>query len=283
MKIGIGMPNQVRNVQARGIPAWAAAAESAGFSSLSSFGRLAYPGVADTVALATAAGVTTTIALTSSVLIAPVWPAALLAKELAGIDAVSGGRLTVGIGVGPRPDDFTSEELAFADRGRRLDRDLAIYRDVWDGKPFGNGDNPAVSSDARRIPMLFGGFAPAALQRMARWGEGYITGALAPELVVQSLDAARSAWRSAGRTERLRLVAMSYFCLGDEDLAHRNVHDYYSSVPDFAGLVSQGVAVGPAAVKERVAAFKNMGVDELIFAPTVDDGDDLRRLADAVL
>jgi alkanesulfonate monooxygenase SsuD/methylene tetrahydromethanopterin reductase-like flavin-dependent oxidoreductase (luciferase family) len=92
MKIGIGLPNQVRNVNPVIIPEWAAKSEQAGFSTLGTVGRIAYPGVMDTVALAAAAGATSTIGLLSSVLLAPVWPASLLAKEAAGIDGVSGGR-----------------------------------------------------------------------------------------------------------------------------------------------------------------------------------------------
>ncbi|MEU7691502.1 MULTISPECIES: LLM class flavin-dependent oxidoreductase [Microbispora] len=81
MKIGIGLPNQVRDVTAATIPRWAALAEEAGFSTLATTGRYAYPGVSDTVALA-AAGATTTIGLLSAVLLAPTWPGALLAKEV---------------------------------------------------------------------------------------------------------------------------------------------------------------------------------------------------------
>ena len=75
MKIGIGLPNQVRNVRPTVIPEWARRSEEAGFSSLGTVGRIAYPGVMDTVALAAAAGATTTIGLISNILIAPVWPA----------------------------------------------------------------------------------------------------------------------------------------------------------------------------------------------------------------
>jgi hypothetical protein len=56
MKISIGLPNQVRNVRASVIPTWAAQAEQAGFSTLFTVGRIAYPGVTDTVALAAVAG-----------------------------------------------------------------------------------------------------------------------------------------------------------------------------------------------------------------------------------
>ena len=68
------------------IPGWAGRAEEAGFSTLGTVGRYAYPGLADTVALAAAAGTTSRIGLMSGVLLATTWPGPLLAKELAGID-----------------------------------------------------------------------------------------------------------------------------------------------------------------------------------------------------
>src|ERR1700689_3741547 len=117
MQIGIGLPNQVRDVRPAVIPEWAVRAEQAGFSSLSTIGRVAYPGVADTVALAGAAGAPSTIGLLSTVLLAPVWPPALLAKEIAGIDGISGGRLTLGIGIGARADDFVADGHELAGRG----------------------------------------------------------------------------------------------------------------------------------------------------------------------
>lgn len=126
MKIGIGIPNQVRNVRAAVIPEWARRAEEAGFSSLGSVGRVACPGVMDTVALAAAAGATSTIGLIRNVLLGPVWPAALLAKEAQGVDAVSGERVTLGIGLGGRPDDFVVKGLGASGTGKRLDEDIEI-------------------------------------------------------------------------------------------------------------------------------------------------------------
>ncbi|MFB9839666.1 LLM class flavin-dependent oxidoreductase, partial [Actinoallomurus acaciae] len=174
MKIGIGLPNQLRDVRPTVIPEWASRAEAAGFSTLSTVGRVAYPGVMDTVALAAAAGATTSIGLTSSVMLAPVWPPALLAKELAAIDGISGGRLTVGIGIGGnRQDDFVVEGLPGRGLGRRMDHDLEVYRSVWRGETFGGGPNPGVPAGTREVPMLFGGLVPAAYERMAAWGQGY--------------------------------------------------------------------------------------------------------------
>ncbi|WP_432947521.1 LLM class flavin-dependent oxidoreductase [Kribbella sp. CA-253562] len=282
MRIGIGLPNQVPNVRAELIPRWASLAEEAGFNSLGTVGRLAYPGVADTVALAAAAGASRTIGLISTVLVAPSWPAVLLAKELAGIDAVSGGRLTVGVGVGPRADDFPTGE-SFASRGRRLDDDLQIYRDVWAGKPVGDGGSPAVADGTRSLPLLFGGFAPAALRRMATWGDGYIGASFPPELIAPSYEAARAAWKQAGRAGSPRLVAMSYFNLSDEERGRDNVFDYYRFAPEFAELASRTLPAGVRAVKERIAAFADLGAEEIILTPTLGTIDELCRLADAVL
>lgn len=74
-----------------------------------------------------------------------------------GIDAVSGGRLTLGLGVGLRPDDCVVGGLGMAARGRRLDEDLDVNRRVWEGEPVGGGPNPAVTPGAREIPLMFGG------------------------------------------------------------------------------------------------------------------------------
>lgn len=80
---------------------------------------------------------TSGIELISGVLVATTWPGPLLAKELAGIDGVSGGRLTLGLGIGQRPDDFIAEGYGPKGRGARMDRDLQTYRDPWRGELVG--------------------------------------------------------------------------------------------------------------------------------------------------
>jgi alkanesulfonate monooxygenase SsuD/methylene tetrahydromethanopterin reductase-like flavin-dependent oxidoreductase (luciferase family) len=158
VKIGIGIPNQIRDVDARVLPDWAVRAEDAGFSTLGTVGRIAFPGVMDTVALAAAAGATSRIGLFTNVLLGPVWPAVLLAKEIASIDAVSGGRLILGLGLGARPDDFVVDGLPGHGLGKRLDADVKTYRRVWRGESVGGGPNPAVPKGTREgFVKLFGG------------------------------------------------------------------------------------------------------------------------------
>lgn len=282
VRIGIGLPNQVRDVSPAVIPAWAQAAEDAGFASLATVGRYAYPGVSETVALAAAAAVTRRAELISAVLLAATWPAPLLAKELAGIDGISGGRLTVGIGAGQRPDDFAAAGQPMAGRGARLDRDVRAWRDIWNGAPAAGGASPAVPAGTRLIPLLFGGFTPAAMSRMARCGEGYIAAALPPAAAAPALDAARQAWQQAGRPGAPRLVALAYFGLGDPGRGRAGVHDYYAAAPDVAAAIAGALCDSPAKVADTVAAFADLGVDDLVFNTGTADIDEVSRLAAAV-
>ncbi|OZM78714.1 LLM class flavin-dependent oxidoreductase [Pseudonocardia sp. MH-G8] len=283
MRIGIGLPNQVRDVHAPVIPTWARRAEEAGFATLGTTGRVAYPGVMDTVALAAAAGATTTIGLLSHVLLATTWPGALLAKEAASIDAVSGGRLTLGIGVGIREDDFVVPGHGPRGRGARMDRDLATYRSVWAGEPVAGSPNPAVPAGGRQVPLLFGAFAPAAYRRMAESSDGYIAGSVPPALASGAFDAARAAWQAAGREGRPRLVAHNYFALGDPDRARANIADYYAATGEYQDIVVGGVHTDAESLRDAVTRFEALGADELILGPGTDDLDEITRLADVVL
>ena len=284
MKIGIGLPNQVRNMNPEVIPSWAEHAEESGFASLTTCGRYAYPSMSDTVALAAAAAVTHRIELISGVVLATTWPASLLAKELAGIDGLSGGRLTLGLGVGQRSDDFVADGHGMRGRGARLDRDLEAYRAIWRGEPVGGGPNPAVPAGTRQIPMLFGGFTPAAINRMARWGEGYIGASLPAPAVAPLFDTAREAWRKAGREGSPRLIALAYVALGDGERGRQDVYDYYETVGgEIVGTIAGAVCDSPAKVREAISSYADIGVDEISFNPGTDDPDEVKRLADVVL
>lgn len=283
MKIGIGLPNEVRNVDATTIPRYAARAERAGFSTLGTVGRIAYPGVMDTVALAAAAGATNTIGLFSTVLLATVWPPVLLAKEVADIDRVSGGRLTLGLGIGARPDDFVVDGRGPKGLGARIDADLETYRSVWDGEPVGGGDSPAVPGGSRRLPMILGGTSPASFRRMAQWGDGYAAPGLAPSMLAGLYDSARHAWKDAGRSGEPRLVGLGYFAFDNAGPGRANLADYYRTVPaHFQQLMVNGISTGAEAVQATVKEFETLGVDELVLSPVTADLEQIDRLAEVV-
>jgi alkanesulfonate monooxygenase SsuD/methylene tetrahydromethanopterin reductase-like flavin-dependent oxidoreductase (luciferase family) len=282
VKIGIGLPNQVRDMDPSIVPAWATQAEEAGFSSLGTVGRIAYPGLMDTVALAAAAGATSTIGLISNVILAPVWPAALLAKEVAGIDAVSGNRLTLGIGLGGRPDDFLVDGLGPRGTGKRLDEDLAVYRSVWRGEAA-DGSNPLVPAGTREVPLILGGMAPASFARMARWGEGYVSPSVPAGMAGHLFEAARAAWKDAGREGAPRLVAIAYYVFDAVERGRANVRDYYSSAgEELVDIVDGAICVGAEGVRAAARAYAELGVDELVFNPATADLGEVARLAEVV-
>jgi alkanesulfonate monooxygenase SsuD/methylene tetrahydromethanopterin reductase-like flavin-dependent oxidoreductase (luciferase family) len=284
VRIGIGLPNQVRGSEPAILPSWAALAEQAGFAAVATIGRIAYPGVMDTVALAATAAATSSVELLSTVLLGPAWPPVLLAKETAGIDALSRGRLTLGLGIGIRSDDYVVEGLGMSARGRRFEHDLDVYRRVWNGESVGRGPNPAVTPGAREIPLMFGGTAPAAYARVARWGTGYIGGALPAARLARSFEATRAAWHEAGREGAPRLVASCYFALEHARRGRRAVWDYYSAGGAAAAdFITGGVATDPGAVKDAVAAYADIGATDLVFHPTVGALDEIARLAEIVL
>ena len=122
MRIGIGIPNTVLDVPGDVMVAWARRAEERGFSTLATIDRIAYPGYDSLTALAAAAAVTNRIDLLTNVLLEPLYTPVVLAKVTASIDRLSGGRLTLGLGVGGRPDDYELAGRSFADSGQALRR-----------------------------------------------------------------------------------------------------------------------------------------------------------------
>ena len=140
MDIGIGLPNSVIGTRGPELVDWAREAEGAGFSSLGTIDRIAYPSHEPLVSLAAAAAVTERIGLLTSILLAPLRiNTALFAKQSSTVNAISGGRLTLGLAVGGREDDFEASGVDFSTRGRAFDRQLEELHELWNGKEVGIG------------------------------------------------------------------------------------------------------------------------------------------------
>jgi probable F420-dependent oxidoreductase len=186
------------------IDAVAAAADSAGFATLwsgehvvmvdesasrypySDDGRIAVPAEADwidpLIGLSFAAAATSTIRIATGVLLLPEHNPVLVAKQAATLDSLSGGRLTLGIGIGWSREEFDALGVPFERRGARTKEYVEAIRTLWrDDVASFDGEfvhfnavrvNPKPVHD-RRIPILIGGNSDAALRRVAAWGDGW--------------------------------------------------------------------------------------------------------------
>jgi alkanesulfonate monooxygenase SsuD/methylene tetrahydromethanopterin reductase-like flavin-dependent oxidoreductase (luciferase family) len=282
MDIGIGLPNAVRGVERDGIVEWAARAERAGFSSLGTIDRVAYPSFEPLIALAAAAAVTGRIRLATDILIAPLRTStALLAKQVATLDRLSGGRVVLGLAVGGRPDDFAAAGADFRTRGRAFDRQLAELARIWGGET-------AVGPEPARRPrpaLLIGGRSDAAFRRAARHADGWTMGGGPPEAFREVLPSLRAAWADAGRTDRPRTMALCYFALGDgaAEAVRANLGHYYAFAGEHAQRIVAGASTDAGSIRGRVEAFRAAGVDELICFPGSPHPDQVDLLAEAVL
>ena len=275
MDIGIGLPSTIPGIPGRLILEWARAAEQAGFSSLGTLDRIVYANLETVPTLAAVAAVTDRIGLTTAILIGPYrGNGALLAKQLATVDAIAGGRLRAGIAVGGRADDYEATGTPFAERGRNFDAQLAEMRAVWAQEPHGHaGPIGPAPVQPGGPPLLIGGNAPAAFRRLTEYGAGWIQGGGGPDAFTAGADQARRAWREAGRAGQPHLAALAYVSLGDDAEAHarRYLSDYYSFIGEFAERIAGSALTTPQKVAGAVAAFTEAGCDELILFPCNPD------------
>jgi alkanesulfonate monooxygenase SsuD/methylene tetrahydromethanopterin reductase-like flavin-dependent oxidoreductase (luciferase family) len=285
MRIGIGLPNPVPNTQGSTLVEWAGRAETAGFSSLATIDRIVYPSYESLISLAAAAAVTERIGLMTNVLLAPLRNEVVLAKEAASVDRLSGGRLTLGLGVGGRRDDFAAVGTGFETRGRRFDQQIEAMKRLWRGEELSDTGQPSVPSPGREMPILIGGASDDAVERTVKYGIGYTAGGGAPDMMAPIAEKVRASWREAGREGEPRLVALSYFALGPgaEEGSAMYLKDYYGFLGEWADRIAESAPTSADALKGVAKTFEDLGVDELVFDPTIAELDQVDRLADALL
>ena len=162
-----------------------------------------YPSHEPLIALAAAAAVTERIRVATTILLAPTRAnGALLAKQAATLDALSDGRLVLGLAVGRREDDFEACGVDFRARARIFDEMLELLDRIWDGEEFGTAGGIGPSPANGRPAVILGGLVSAAFERAARHGQGWTAGNASPEEFVQGTARLRAAWEAAGREAR---------------------------------------------------------------------------------
>ena len=290
MEIGIGLPNAVPGTTGQELTEWARRSDEAGFSSLGTIDRITYPNLEPLVSLAAAAAVTERIRLMTSILISPYRKnTALLAKQSASVQRISGGRHVLGIAVGGREADYEVADADFESRGEYFERELGDLKRIWSesasssGTSAGKEIGPHVADEPPSL--IIGGSIDAAFRRAAEYGDGWIMGGGTPEAFAEGRRKLDEAWEKNGREGRARGCALAYFALGDSGASDADTYlkDYYAWLGEYADGIAQSAAKEPETVKAYIQAFADAGCDELILFPSSSDPDQVGLLAEAAL
>ena len=272
MLVGVHLPQYGRVAGADAITRAAAHAEELGFHDLWVSDHIVHPAAQDypspylfdpLVTLTWAAAATGRIGLGTSVLVVPTHHPLELANSLASLDALSGGRLTIAVGVGWSEAEYAALGQDFRTRGARLDEALDLFRAVWTEDPvsfhgkFTSFDDLRVLPKPNRpIPIWIGGSSEPAYRRSARKGDGY------------------------------QAVGLSVEQAGPVVARIRRDHPETSfPISLRTGWDPQGM--DPGRIRDELAAFTEAGVQHVVSAPWRRDPDQWLRsmelLAELVL
>ena len=277
MDIGVCLPTNFPDLEPERLLEWSLKAEALGFSTLASTDRFISARYEPLLALTAAAAVTTRVRLLTAVLVSPLQTnAVMLAKQVATLDRISAGRLTLGVGVGSHEAEYELSGANFHRRGRILDRQIDTMRAVWSGE---HGVGPPTDRDGGP-DILIGGYSPAAFDRVART-HGWIAAAAAGP-ITESRDQLLETWTKAGRVGKPRVLVLGNFSLGPDAQAQAQTTLTYAYGPQRAEAMIGRVPQTAGSLREFAASFEAEGCDELILSPCAQDLNQLDLLAEAM-
>jgi probable F420-dependent oxidoreductase len=244
------------------------------------------------VALSVFAGLTTRVRLGTSVLVLPLRQPAILAKQLASLDYLSGGRLIVGVGLGENPSDYAAAGVPFAERGPRCDELIAALRAAWARTPkafagrFYNFeqfwiDPPPVQNGGP--PIWVGGVSNAALRRAGTLGDGWHAYLVDPESYRRGLAAVRAHAEQAGRDPNAITASVKIPVILDDnrDRAYELARKLLGRAAAGGDPVSLGAFGNPDDVMKKLQEYVAAGATNIVFnslAPNEDPAVAYKRI-----
>jgi alkanesulfonate monooxygenase SsuD/methylene tetrahydromethanopterin reductase-like flavin-dependent oxidoreductase (luciferase family) len=256
-----------------------ARAEELGYDSLWVADRIASgapgsPLLEGVAALGAFVGFTRRIRLGTSVLVAPPRQPFLLARQLATLDFLSEGRLTVGVGLGENPFDYSATGAPFHRRGRLAEELVPALRAAWAGGPVAGGAwlEPAPAQPGGP-PIWVGAQADVAIARAGRLADGWIGFQVTPRQYAERLALARRAAAGAGRDPAAFGAALMIpvHVRPDGRAARREAQESFSrrfrrevQMQSIEDLCAVGT---PAECVEKLAAYAGAGAAELVLSP----------------
>ncbi|MDH3729703.1 MAG: TIGR03619 family F420-dependent LLM class oxidoreductase [Acidimicrobiia bacterium] len=258
-------------------------AEGLGYDSLWVGDHLAFghPILEGSVALGAFAGYTHTITLGTGVLLLPLRHPGLVAKQMASLDYLTGGRLIVGVGVGgDSPKDFEIVQSSRSERGARTNEGIRVMQALWSqpsasfhGK-FYDFDDVAINPKPHQSdgpPIWVGGRAEAALRRAGGLADGWLAYMVSPDSYRSRLETVRQAASEAGRDPtRISAAMMVPTRVAEDGAAAReslaaHLTQRYNRPFDVDQIERICLAGNPEEIHARVGEYAAAGVEHLVF------------------
>jgi len=289
MKIGICLPYMKAGMTREDYLAWFRAVDTGPFHSVSCGERVHGPCADMRVLLAAAATATTRVEITPTLYVLPMHSATRVAKEVATLDLISGGRVKqVALGYGGREQDYQAVGAVYRGRYGRMDQQVETMRRVWRGEemvPGAGAIGPAPSSPGG--PRLLAGvLGPKSIERCAQWADGLYawSGNGEREELSRAFASADAAWARAGRREQPYRLGGFWYSLADH--AGQKLHDYvyeYMAIAgrEIAGMMAQSVHRNCAdQVKAALDNAEQAGCEEVFVVPATAELVEIDRLVD---
>jgi alkanesulfonate monooxygenase SsuD/methylene tetrahydromethanopterin reductase-like flavin-dependent oxidoreductase (luciferase family) len=285
------LPVMEPNLDAAVLKAWARVVDGGPFSSVCWGERIAFDNPDSLTLLGAMSAWTDRVRLVTTVIVPQLHDPVMLAKALATADMLSGGRLTVGIGVGGRQEDYDAVGADVSTQTMRgMAERVAIMKRVWAGEKVTESVLPVgpPPTQSGGPPLMVGTIGPKTVRSAAAWADGMAGTTLDLDLDKQNdlFDVARTAWRDADKPKP-HLATSFWFAIGDGDepraQLHRHLRRYMNWIPaEFVDAMAPttGWAGSDGDLLHVLRGFEAIGTDEVHLIPTSSNIDQLRRVAD---
>lgn len=292
MKIGMTLPVMEPDLDRQVLHDWVKAIDQGPWGSLAFGERIIFDNPDCAVMLGAAAAWSERVEIVTTIFVAQLHNPVMLAKQVATADVLSGGRLTVGLGIGGREEDYLAAGADFAShKNSEMARIAAEMRRVWAGEtiveaaPRRVGPPPVRQGGPR---MLAAAMGPKAIALASQWADGVCGMSFGPdpEEIGGYFDMVRKAWSEAGRPAP-HLGTSFWFAVGDEARAQVETHlkRYFTWVDPAARdaiAASAGFAGSLQELRDMLKRIEDKGTDEVQLIPTSSDVDQVHRIAEVI-